>query len=72
MNDPDIEHEQVMIRGEMVLGLDGEERVVRAGDAMFLPAGSVHWYENRGAAEVEFLCVVPITAEYRTDWHEEG
>jgi quercetin dioxygenase-like cupin family protein len=68
---PTIEHEQVMVRGEMVLGIDDEVRVVHAGDAMYLPAGCTHWYENRTAAEVEFLCVVPNTAEYATEWLEE-
>ncbi len=68
---PSIEHEQVMIRGEMVLGIGDEERTVRPGDAMYLPAGCPHWYENRGHQEVEFLCVVPKTAEYVTEWLEE-
>ena len=68
---PVIEHEQVMVRGEMVLGTDDEERVVRAGDAIYLPAGCAHWYENRTAVEVEFLCVVPNTKEYATEWLED-
>ncbi len=68
---PTIEHEQVMVRGEMVLGMGGEVRTVRAGDAMFLPAGCAHWYENRTAAEVEFLCIIPNTPGYGTEWLEE-
>ena len=68
---PTIEHEQVMVRGEMVLGTDGEVRTVRAGDAMFLPARCAHWYENRTAEEVEFLCIIPNTPGYETDWAEE-
>ena len=67
---PTIEHEQVMIRGEMVLGMGDEVRTVRAGDAIYLPAGCAHWYENRTAVEVEFLCVVPNTKEYATEWLE--
>lgn len=65
-----IEHEQVVLEGEMVLGLDGEERVVRAGDSVFIPAGTAHWYENRGAVPVRFLCMVPLTDEYQTTWLE--
>jgi quercetin dioxygenase-like cupin family protein len=65
-----IEHEQVVVRGEMVIGLNDETHTVRAGDAVFIPAGTAHWYENRGAQEVEFLCVVPVTTEYSTDWIE--
>lgn len=68
---PAIEHEQVMVRGEMVLGIDDEVKVVRAGDAMYLPAGCTHWYENRTAEEVEFLCVIPNTKDYATEWLEE-
>jgi quercetin dioxygenase-like cupin family protein len=66
-----IEHEQVVIRGEMVIGLNDEVHTVQAGDAIFIPAGTAHWYENRGPREVEFLCVVPCTSEYSTDWLEE-
>ena len=65
---PDIEHEQVVLEGEMVLGLGGEEVTVRAGDCVLIPAGLVHWYENRGTVPVRFLCIVPRTDEYRTDW----
>jgi quercetin dioxygenase-like cupin family protein len=68
---PTIEHEQVMVRGEMVLGIAGDARVVRAGDAMFLPAGCAHWYENRTDSEVEFLCIIPRTTGYATEWLEE-
>ncbi|HVN76530.1 MAG TPA: cupin domain-containing protein [Thermoanaerobaculaceae bacterium] len=67
---PAIEHEQVMVRGEMVLGTGDEVNTVRAGDAMFLPAGSAHWYENRTAEEVEFLCIIPNTPGYETEWLE--
>lgn len=67
---PDIEHEQVMVRGEMVLGFDGGERTVRAGDAVYIPAGAAHWYENRGREPVEFLCIIPRTADYATEWLE--
>ncbi len=68
---PTIEHEQVVIRGAMVIGIDGVEREVAAGDAVFLPAGCAHWYENRGQEEVEFLCVIPNAPDYATEWLEE-
>lgn len=68
---PTIEHEQVMVRGEMVLGMGDKVRTVRAGDAMYLPAGCAHWYENRGAEEVEFLCVIPNMPDYATEWLED-
>jgi quercetin dioxygenase-like cupin family protein len=68
---PAIEHEQVVVRGEMVIGLADETHTVHAGDAIFIPAGTPHWYENRGKQEVEFLCVVPVTTEYSTEWFED-
>ena len=68
---PTIEHEQVVIRGEMVLGLGDEVRTVRAGDAVLIPAGCPHSYQNRGSEEVEFLCVVPATSDYATEWLEQ-
>jgi quercetin dioxygenase-like cupin family protein len=66
-----IEHEQVVVRGEMALGLGDEVHIVRPGDAVFIPAGTAHWYENRCGEEVEFLCVVPNTSSYETEWLED-
>ncbi len=65
-----IEHEQVVLEGQMTLGLEGEQREVRAGEVIYIPAGVAHWYENRGAVPVHFLCMVPATAEYSTEWLE--
>ena len=67
---PDIEHEQVVTRGEMVIGLDDEVSTARAGDVVFIPAKTVHWYENRSDEPCEFLCTVPITKRYETEWLE--
>jgi len=65
-----IEHEQVVLEGAMVIGFDGEETEVMAGDCVFIPSGVAHWYENRGSVPVRFLCVVPMTADYQTEWLE--
>lgn len=67
-----VEHEQVVLQGEMVISLDGNERTVRAGDVIFIPAGVAHWYENRSPSVMSFLCVVPKTADYETEWLEEA
>ena len=61
---------QVVLEGEMVLGLDGREAVARAGDCLLIPAGVAHWYANRGTQPVSFLCVVPLTDDYQTEWLE--
>jgi quercetin dioxygenase-like cupin family protein len=65
-----IEHEQVVLEGSMVVGLGSDEQEVSAGDCLFIPAGVAHWYENRGQVAVRFLCVVPQTTEYQTEWLE--
>jgi quercetin dioxygenase-like cupin family protein len=65
-----IEHEQVVLEGAMVVGLDESEHVATAGDCVFIPPGVAHWYENRGQDPVRFLCVVPHTDVYQTEWLE--
>ncbi len=65
-----IEHEQFMVEGEMVLGLDDDTHTISAGQAVFIPARVVHWYENRTDAPARFLCIVPRTDDYQTEWLE--
>lgn len=55
----DVEHEQYALAGPYTVGFEGEEHVVEAGDSLFIPAGTVHWYENDGDEPVSFICVVP-------------
>jgi quercetin dioxygenase-like cupin family protein len=54
----------------MVIALDGREFEVDAGDSIFIPAGVSHWYENRGSRPVRFVCIVPRTDDYQTEWLE--
>ncbi len=54
-----VEHEQYVLEGEYVVGIDDEERTVSAGDSIFIPAETVHWYRNEGETTGAFLCVVP-------------
>ena len=65
-----IEHEQVMMAGSMVIGLDDREVEVGTDDAIFIPAGVAHWYENRSDETAVFFCVVPNTLDYQTEWLE--
>ncbi len=55
----EIEHEQYVLAGEYVVGIDDEEYVVSKGDSLFIPAGTVHWYRNEGDTEGAFICAVP-------------
>ncbi|MFB6127189.1 MAG: cupin domain-containing protein [Halolamina sp.] len=54
-----VEHEQYVLAGEYTVGIEGETYEVAAGDALFVPAGAVHWYRNDGDEEGAFVCVVP-------------
>lgn len=54
-----IEHEQYVLAGEYVVGIDDEEHAVSAGDALLIPAGVEHWYRNDGDETGAFVCAVP-------------
>ena len=54
-----IEHEQYVLDGEYVVGIDDTEHSVAPGDTVHIPAGTVHWYRNEGDREAAFLCAVP-------------
>lgn len=54
-----VEHEQYVLGGEYVVGIEDEEHTVSAGDALHIPAGAVHWYRNEGEKEGSFICAVP-------------
>jgi len=55
----EVEHEQYVLEGEYVVGIDGEEHTVSAGDSLFIPAGAVHWYRNESDRPGAFICAVP-------------
>ena len=55
----ELEHEQYVLGGEYVVGINDEEHTVSAGDSIFIPAGTVHWYRNDGDAPGAFICAVP-------------
>jgi quercetin dioxygenase-like cupin family protein len=66
----EIEHEQYVLAGEYVVGIEGEEYAVSAGDALHIPAGAVHWYRNESDVDGSFLCAVP-TGDDSIDLVEE-
>ncbi len=67
---PTVEHEQYVLSGRIRLTLGDEVREVAAGHVVFIPPGLAHRYENPGPQAAEFLCVVPQTASYETEWLE--
>jgi quercetin dioxygenase-like cupin family protein len=65
---PTVEHQQVVTEGEMVLLTEEGERAVRAGDAVYLPPNRYHGYENRTDSPAKFVCIIPATEGYDTEW----
>lgn len=54
-----VEHQQLVLRGEAVIGLGDRVIRVRAGDVVHIPGGTPHWYRAEGDEPFEFLCAVP-------------
>jgi quercetin dioxygenase-like cupin family protein len=54
-----VEHEQYILRGRATITIGEETHQVKPGDVVFIPAGAVHSYENRGDEPFEFLCIIP-------------
>jgi len=69
---PNIEHEQYVLAGDYEVGLGEKVYRVKAGDSLFVPAGTIHWYENRGKEDAEFLCVVPKTEKYEAIYLDQA
>jgi quercetin dioxygenase-like cupin family protein len=55
----EIEHEQYVLEGGYTVGIGEEEYEVEAGDSLFIPAGTVHWYRNDRSEQGSFVCAVP-------------
>ncbi|WP_256392443.1 cupin domain-containing protein [Natronoarchaeum rubrum] len=55
----EVEHEQYVLSGEYVVGIEDEEHEVSAGDSLLIPAGTVHWYRNESDEAGAFICAVP-------------
>lgn len=47
-----------ILYGWGIVHVDNESEIVHAGQAVYVPPGSVQWIENNGATELAFLCIV--------------
>jgi len=54
-----VEHEQYVLRGRARIGIGDDVFEVSAGDVVYIPAHTPHWYQAKGDEPFEFLCVVP-------------
>jgi len=61
---PEIEHEQYVLKGKYRIGIGDRVHEVKKGDSIFIPKGTIHWYQNVGKRDAEFLCIVPKTEKY--------
>ena len=69
---PDIEHEQYVLNGSYIVGIGDKEYSVNPGDALLIPAGTPHWYENKSEEDAVFLCIIPRREKYESLLLEEG
>ena len=69
---PEIEHEQYVLKGKYEVGIGDKVHVVKAGDSIFIPQGTLHWYRNRGRGDAEFLCIIPKKEKYDSIYVEEN
>jgi quercetin dioxygenase-like cupin family protein len=54
-----VEHEQYVLRGSASVGIGEDVHEVKAGDVVYIPAGTPHWYKAHDGEPFEFLCIVP-------------
>jgi quercetin dioxygenase-like cupin family protein len=54
-----VEHEQYVLRGRATMGIGEDVHEVSAGDVVYVPAETPHWYRVEGEESFEFLCMVP-------------
>lgn len=68
---PDIEHEQYVLKGNYEVGIGEKVYHVKAGDSLFIPSATVHWYNNNGTESAEFLCIIPKKDDYKAVYLEK-
>ncbi|MBS3782253.1 MAG: cupin domain-containing protein [Candidatus Thermoplasmatota archaeon] len=62
----DTDHVQYILEGMMKVKLGDKIEVVEKDDALYIPSGLPHSYENPYEENIKFLCIVPA-GEIQTD-----
>ena len=57
------EHEIFVVKGEGILRSGGEERVIKPGDAVFIPSDETHGFQNPWEEALGLICVIPAGCE---------
>jgi mannose-6-phosphate isomerase-like protein (cupin superfamily) len=60
-----------ILSGTGRMHIDAEERDVRAGDALLIPAGAVQFLENTGVQDLVFLAIVEPAWQPHLDLRDE-
>jgi XRE family transcriptional regulator, regulator of sulfur utilization len=58
LHEPGARETALVLSGDLTLVVDGEDRLLGAGDAVTFDADLPHHFENRGAGPAEFVAVV--------------
>ena len=56
----DNEHEVFVLGGTGTVWRNGEDILIAAGTAIFVPPGEKHCFKNTGDEVMRFLCMVPL------------
>lgn len=68
---PEIEHEQYVLKGRYKLGIGDKVIEVKAGDSVYIPPRTAHWYKNTGKGNAEFICIIPKVEKYESVYANE-
>lgn len=53
------EHEVYVLEGQAEIETSEGPRPIRSGDALYVPANSLHQFRNTGATTLKFICLIP-------------
>jgi quercetin dioxygenase-like cupin family protein len=53
------EHEVFVLEGSGVVMIEGTERTLRPGTAVFVPPQHLHQFRNTASTTLKFLCLIP-------------
>lgn len=56
------EHEVFVLQGHGIVIFEGQSSPIGFEDAIFIPGGKEHRFENTSDAPLRFLCLVPASA----------
>ena len=56
------EHEVFVLEGTGIVMDEGRERPIKAEDAILVPGGCEHNFQNTGDSVLRFLCLIPFSA----------